>query len=146
MKYSFLKNWSHRYNHVIRYTQFTDSMDMGLSRLRELVVDREDWRAEIHGVAKSWTGLSDWTDWTEQFLYNHLKNQNQGNFFNRSSGDFTELPKPLWSFMYAFSCVLCVQPCVFNSLAPTKKTCDCYHSILVSLSSKQSYSCGLNHI
>ena len=33
----------------------TDAMDMSLSRLRELVMDREDWYATIHGVAKSWT-------------------------------------------------------------------------------------------
>ena len=37
----------------------TDSMDMSLSELRELVIDREAWRAVIHGVAKSWTQLSD---------------------------------------------------------------------------------------
>ena len=37
----------------------TDLMDMSLSELRELVMDREAWRAVIHGVAKSWTGLSD---------------------------------------------------------------------------------------
>ena len=37
----------------------TDSMDMGLSELRELVMDREAWRAGIHGVAKSQTRLSD---------------------------------------------------------------------------------------
>ena len=37
----------------------TDSMDMGLGGLRELVMDREAWHAVIHGVAKSWTRLSD---------------------------------------------------------------------------------------
>ena len=37
----------------------TDSVDMGLGGLRELVMDREAWRAAIHGVAKSWTQLSD---------------------------------------------------------------------------------------
>ena len=37
----------------------TDSTDMGLGRLQELVMVRDAWRAEVHGVAKSWTGMSD---------------------------------------------------------------------------------------
>ena len=48
----------------------TDSVDMSLSKLRELVMEREAWRAAVYGVTKNWTRLSDWTElnWTVLFL------------------------------------------------------------------------------
>ena len=47
----------------------TDSMVMSLSELRELVMDREAWRAAIHGVTKSWTWLSNWTELNWRYVY-----------------------------------------------------------------------------
>ena len=44
----------------------TDLMDVSLGELREFVMDREAWRAAIHGVTESRTRLSDWTDWSDQ--------------------------------------------------------------------------------
>ena len=56
----------------------TDSMDMSLSKLWELVMDREAWRAAVHRVAKSWTQLSDLTEHLSSPTEKHLEHTRAG--------------------------------------------------------------------
>ena len=69
----------------------TDSMDMSLSELRELVMDREAWSAVIHGVTKSWRQLSNWTElnwrirWTLPIEGGKIHSPNQPNPFPQTT-------------------------------------------------------------
>ena len=51
----------------------TDSMNVSLRKLREIVMDREAWCAAVHEVAKNWTELSDWTTNINSYTFNFLK-------------------------------------------------------------------------
>ena len=58
----------------------TDSMDVSLSKLHELVMDREAWRAIVHGVAKCWTRLSDWTELMQRYTHLCVNSPNSNHY------------------------------------------------------------------
>ena len=64
-----IKGRSRRRRQRIRWLDgITDTMDMSLNKLPVLVMDRESWRAAVHGGSKSQTQLSNWTDWLNRYI------------------------------------------------------------------------------
>ena len=99
----------------------TDSMDMGLGGLWDLVIDREAWHAAVHGFANSWTWLSDWTE------VNYGEDQNPSLLDSRAGGN-KQTNKQTKKLVYIFQGVRGLVQVSVKTAGRTKGGRKCYQS------------------
>ena len=90
----------------------TDSMDVSLSLLQEMVMDREAWRAAIHGVTKSWTWLSDWTELNNNTM--NLYHPIYYSFKICSTHKISDLVQIIWLFHGLFDSSMMITDDLFS--------------------------------